>query len=1133
MKQRRHAIICRAIILLLGLAVGTRFGLSNDDQARPLDDLPQPVVDYLHDVRPILRTKCAICHSEIDPGGGLRLDSAAGVIKGGDSGPVIVPGNSAESRLIQAVMQTGDLIMPPLDEAKPLEERQIEILRGWIDQGAVAPDNESQVSHWAFQKPVRPTVPDVVTAEGSGNASFPSPGSEVNPIDAFIAQRHQQHQLKALPAASKHVQLRRVYLDLIGLPPTPEQLLSFLNDDSSNAWEKVVDTLLANPQYGERWGRHWMDVWRYSDWDGHGAEVRESKPHIWRWRDWIIESLNEDKPYDRMILEMLAADEIAPNDPRAVRATGFLVRNWYLFNRNTWLDNTIEHTGKAFLGVTFNCARCHDHMYDPIAQVEYYQLRAFFEPHDVRTDRVPGQSDVTKDGLVRVFDANPGAQTLLFVRGDEKNPRQDKFLPPQVPAALGQGELIIEPVELPAAAYYPGLQSHVAAEALSSAEAELLASTSANSAAQQALAKAQLDLIKCQQACATSESTPPFLEDNFTTARQDVWSFGAGNWQYQNGHLDQLDPVDAICSLKSLQPHPSEFTARMKFRTTGGDVYQSVGIALDAIDDNNFLSVYASAGGSKIQVAHRVNGVDQYPPTGMKEMAIEVHREHELVVAVQSTQLEVSFNGQPVLTYTLPNPRPAQGRFHIWSYDATAEFIALEIKNNAVLSEASLLASVQQAESASVWAEKKLLVAAAAFDFAQARSAADQANYAQPPAANSPELSLSAGKAERALALLQEELNLLTAEQSLLNARAACPADGSPSDEALQKAVTDAEAAVTAAKAAVAAAQQAAAEPFDAYTRLTTVYPATSTGRRSALARWIASRDNPLTARVAVNHIWQRHFHQPLVPTVFDFGKNGKPPTHPELLDWLANELMDNGWKMKPLHRLIVTSDAYRRASSPTADHREITSFNASVDPDNGQLWRQNSYRMEAEVVRDATLHVAGKLDSAMYGPDLDPNEGLTLGRRSLYFRNSKEKKMTFLSTFDSPNPVECYRRVESISPQQSLAMSNSPLTLAQSRIVAAHLSEQVAAAPKEDTTQQFVTIAFRKVLSREPNAVEVAECTAFLQQQSDQFSATAALTAFPGGSDPVVQPSADATQRARENLIHVLFNHNDFVTVR
>ena len=201
--------------------------------------------------------------------------------------------------------------------------------------------------------------------------------------------------------------MRRVYLDLVGLPPTRDELAAFLADDSPNAYEAVVDRLLASPQYGERWARHWMDVWRYSDWAGYKEEIRNSARHIWRWRDWIVESLNADKGYDRMATEMLAGDELAPTDPNTLRATGFLVRNWEKFNRNSWLEATIEHTAKAFLGVTMNCCRCHDHKFDPISQVEYFQFRAIFEPHEVRTERVPGQPDVLKDGLPRICDMKP------------------------------------------------------------------------------------------------------------------------------------------------------------------------------------------------------------------------------------------------------------------------------------------------------------------------------------------------------------------------------------------------------------------------------------------------------------------------------------------------------------------------------------------------------------------------------------------------------------------------------------------------------------------------------------------------------------------------------------------------------
>src|SRR5207302_10027919 len=236
-------------------------------------------------------------------------------------------------------------------------------------------------------------------------------------------------------------------------------------------YEKVVDKLLADPRYGERWGRHWMDIWRYSDWAGYGAEVRDSQPHIWRWRDWIVNALNTDKGYDRMIVEMLAGDELAPEDSSALAATGYLVRNWKRYSREKWMQDTIEHTFQAFLGTTIGCARCHDHMYDPLRQKEYYQVRAIFEPHNVRTDRLPGQPDSAKDGLVRVFDDKPDVKTFLFLRGDERTPDKTP-LPPGVPEALGGKAFTVALVSLPRSASAPDKRDFVIQETLTaSAEA--------------------------------------------------------------------------------------------------------------------------------------------------------------------------------------------------------------------------------------------------------------------------------------------------------------------------------------------------------------------------------------------------------------------------------------------------------------------------------------------------------------------------------------------------------------------------------------------------------------------------------------------------------------------------------------
>ena len=214
-----------------------------------------------------------------------------------------------------------------------------------------------------------------------------------NPIDAFIAQGHARHGLKPQQEASREIQLRRLYLDLIGLPPTIQDI-AWVMQGRSNAWyEGVVERLLDDPRHGERWARHWMDIWRYSDWYGLGEELRSSQKHIWHWRDWIVQSLNADMPYDEMIGLMLAGDELHPGDLDKLRATGFLTRNYFLFNRNQWLEETVEHVSKAFLGLTMNCAKCHDHKYDPIRQVDFYQMRAFFEPYHVRLEVVPGEPD--------------------------------------------------------------------------------------------------------------------------------------------------------------------------------------------------------------------------------------------------------------------------------------------------------------------------------------------------------------------------------------------------------------------------------------------------------------------------------------------------------------------------------------------------------------------------------------------------------------------------------------------------------------------------------------------------------------------------------------------------------------------
>ena len=1101
-------------------------------------------IDYATQVKPILTARCTVCHGALKQRAGLRLDAASLALKGGKHGAVVVPGEASESKIVHSI--SGGLYGAPKmpEEGDPLKPEQIEIIKRWIDEGAQAPADEAvpagPESHWSFKPPVRPDVPKVTDARWSKN-----------PIDAFVAAEHERRGLKPQPEADKATLLRRVTLDLTGLPPTRDELRAFLADTSPDAYERLVDRLLASPRYGERWGRHWMDVWRYSDWYGYGAEVRFSQPHIWRWRDWIIESLNADKPYDQMVREMLAGDEIAPTDPQTVRATGFLARSWSLYNRNGWMEEVVEHTGKAFLGMTFNCAKCHDHMFDPVSQKEYYGLRAIFEPYGVRLDPAPGSNtlDTKADGVARVFDANEKAQTFLFLRGDDRNPKKDEPLSPTVPAALG-GKFEVAKVDLPPAAYYAGLRDHVRTAMIAGADAAIMAEEKAlpqNEAAVTAAQSAYAALATPPAATTQAVVTQAFLADTFAAARPDVWQFDAsGPWKYADGKLVQTEAGPTLRHLRSLANHPPDFTARLTFKITGGQVYQSVGIGFDATDAGDGQIVYLSAHAPGPLAATFYLQANQPVYTGNAKatLPVKAKEQYELRVDVRDTLANVYVNDRLVLAHKLPKARQA-GRFAVVTYDATAEFtnvrveplpagakLAEKVDGPAVTAIPPFDPAKRLVDAANaLWmahetvAIGKLKVSLARAERAalDPKIAADKAKYATPPAPDAEPLALAAGRAERYAAVCKAELETRRAQHTLSLAQQAAK----KSEGKAFKTLTDAGLKLVAQGAALEAARALLDKPSSHYTPLTPLQPATSTGRRTALAKWVTSRDNPLAARVAVNHIWMRHFGAPIVPTVFDFGLNGKPPTNPALLDWLAVELMDRNWSAKSMHRLMVTSAAYRmRSDAAGADEAA-----RKRDPDNVYLWRANVGRMQAEVVRDSILAVAGQLDLTTGGPDLDHQQGLVSRRRSLYFRHAHEKQMTFLKVFDAASVNECYRRDESVMPQQALALANSPLALAESRRVASILTNQVGGS--EDARAAFIAAAFEHLLCRAPSADERSTCERFLAEQASCFTAAKDLTPFAAGDANAVAPSSDPNQRARENLIHVLMNHNDFVTIR
>ena len=474
-KQSLHTKQVTAFFFFLSLVHGNAFPAG--DQLRVYND----------QLKPLLAVRCFSCHGSLKQEAGLRLDTVEFMLKGGDSGHGIVKGDPDASLLLARVSEPNPALrMPPEDEGDPLTVHQLGMLRAWITANSPTDPNEKPEAdprdHWAFVPRVRPTVPTVAVKSDWLK----------NPIDAFISYVHEKNNLVPQPQADRAILVRRLFIDLVGLPPSAEELAAIDSDTSPDWYAATVDRLLADPRHGERWARHWMDVWRYSDWWGLDEEHRNSQKHLWHWRDWIVESLNRDTPYDEMVRQMLAADELYPDDPSKLRATGYLARHWFSWNRTQWLDETVEHVGKGLLGLTMNCSKCHDHKYDPIQQVDYYRMRAFFEPYHVRLDVVPNDMDLKRDGIPRVFDGVLEAPTYLFVRGEENKPDKSHSIEPGVPAIIAFKDLTIAPVVLPTVAYYPERQPWII-------DAQLDAASRAVELAEAALTKIVHALVAAQQ----------------------------------------------------------------------------------------------------------------------------------------------------------------------------------------------------------------------------------------------------------------------------------------------------------------------------------------------------------------------------------------------------------------------------------------------------------------------------------------------------------------------------------------------------------------------------------------------------------------------------------------------------------
>jgi hypothetical protein len=888
-------------------------------------------------VRPVLVERCYECHSAQAKKlkGGLRLDTRAGLSAGGDSGAAIVPGNPEESLLIKSVRRLDkDLSMPP---KSALDESQVADLITWVKMGA--PDPRATTDHadappekppydfiaarrqWAFHKPepVTPPATDSVWVR--------------NPVDAFILKKLQEKGIAPAPAADRRTLLRRVTFDLIGLPPTPAEIADFLADPSPDAFEKVVERLLASPRYGERWARHWLDVVRYTDsLDTRGFGGESDVADAWRYRDWAASAFNRDLPYDQFVTQQIAGDLLeeqpgAAFDPAKIVATGmYAIGNWGTGDADKEkvytdiVDDQIDVTGRAFLGLTLACARCHDHKFDPIPTADYY-------------------------GLAGIFFSS----RIL-----------DKF------AAKTAGE---NPMRIPL---------------LSPAEL-----------AKRGAAKKRLPEIDAQLA----HVLRPLAEENRD---------GAGNAGLIGWRLPGAD-------------NPSLTINKSDHDVTRGTVkVPARSVLLHPGPHSAVSAVWRSPEAGTVRISARLSDADPHCGDGI--------------------EWAVCQSGKTLASGVLEKGKSAE-----FVYEEAVvtkdELLALVVRPRANYScDSTRVEWSIRSQDGRVWDLKEALLKEGGknLDGAWAICAGEGTVFADSASEAGP---------------------LVAERQSLVEALTPPPeCHGLREGGILQTAYEG--------------FHDARIHIRGRYDRLGPLTPRhlpvllagenqppiRDGSGRLALARWISSPDNPLTARVMMNRIWQHHFGEGIVRTPNNFGKLGTPPTHPELLDWLAGEFVNSGWSIKAMHRLICNSSTYQQASSSAA---------AARDPDNLLFGRQNRRRLEAEALRDAMLFTAGQLDLREGGPSV---RDLMAPRRTFYITTIRADRATYQMLFDAADPTAIVeKRTESTVAPQALWLLNHPFSLAQARA----LAKRAQPAGLDDSAR--VRWLYQSLYARAPTGQEIA----------------------------------------------------------
>jgi hypothetical protein len=993
---------------------------------------PTPV-DYATHVKPLFAKHCVKCHGAEKREAGLRLDLAAELVKGGDSGRPIVAGKPAESLLYTVLLDDGDVSRMPYD-LPPLSAAEIEVVERWIAEGATIPEAElarraEGSDHWAFQ-PIRRPVPPADATDRSRNA-----------IDRFVLAALERERLEPSPEADRATLIRRVSLDLTGLLPTPAEVDAFLADERPDAYDRLVDRLLASPRYGEQWGRHWLDLARYADSNGFTIDGERS---IWPYRDWVIDALNANQPFDRFVVEQLAGD-LLPNATREqLVATGFH-RNTLVnqeggtdpeqFRVEAIVDRT-STTGAVFLGLTVGCAQCHTHKFDPITQREFYELYAFFDNTEDVNAVSPTLAMPTPEQAARQRELKSqlaAAQRALREYDAERKTGRDDW---------SQRVADLPPIDW---------RVHVPVDLASLNDARL---TTQDDGSVFVGGDGNVPGTDTFTVTLEPETSAPITAIRLETL---LFMGGKGPGLASNGNLYVTEAeLEIVPAQEGAEPR------RVPLGRAVSDWSQEgypAGLAIDGNGKTGWAINVAKGQGS-------------------------INTDRELIL-VPAAPLDVSPGDKLVLRLVQNHgSQYLLGRFRL---SLTTDPVPDTIVPAAT--RAALAKSPKQRSGG----EQALVDAA----------------YGGADAVRKP-LEERVGTLEKDAADLAKQIPttmILRERKSPRETHVMIRGNFLQHGDVVEPDVLD-------------------------------VLPPLGDGEqrdRLALANWIVDGDNPLPARVTVNRYWQRFFGVGLVETENDFGTQGTPPSHPELLDWLASEFVRGGLDVKRLHRTIVTSATYRQSSRVSPQH-------AKLDPANKWLARQSRIRLQAEAVRDVGLAASGLLVERHGGPGVHPpqpggirlltqvnkpwpeEQGPDRYRRGLYTFFWRSNPYPFLLTFDAPGAnTTCTRRTRSNTPLQALTLANDLVFVEFARGLAERLLDAEAT---DDATR--LDRAFSVCLSRAPSAAERTALLDYVSRQRRYYASNeeaATSLADPESAHPTTEA---ATWTA---LARVLLNVDEFIT--